>query len=90
MKEIAQTARQTSTSARVKSGKRRDALQKILKVNKELDVETNKKCATKKTVLDKMRNSGKYMILTSFVNYVDLSKILIENVGYSAVVDFGV
>ncbi|XP_057311574.1 repetitive organellar protein-like isoform X2 [Hydractinia symbiolongicarpus] len=58
MKEIAQTARQTSTSARVKSGKRRDALQKIIKVNQELDVETNKKCATKKTVLDKMRNSG--------------------------------
>ena len=68
MVQISQEARNTSKSSAVRIDKRREAFQKILKIDTSVEHQTTKRIKRKKNVLDKMESSGQ-----PFLFYFDLN-----------------
>ena len=67
MVQISQEARNTSKSSAVRIDNRREAFQKILKIDTSVEHQTTKRIKRKKNVLDKMESSGQ-----PFLFYFDL------------------
>ena len=70
MMQISQDARNTSKSSAVRIDKRREAFQKILKIDTAVEHQTTKRIKRKKNVLDKMESPGQPLLFHFHFNLI--------------------
>ena len=70
MMQISQDARNTSKSSAVRIDKRREAFQKILKIDTAVEHQTTKRIKRKKNVLDKMESPGQPFLFHFHFNLI--------------------